>query len=156
LNFEKVFRENKDTNLIDKLTTPEELSGLLNLALIALKQLQKDEGFRYISIEKTIKEYNKNTDTITTFLEERCVVDFANPEYFTLTKNVYNEYLTYCKEKNERPLDTNVFGAKLKERGIGRERIRYYGTREYCYLGIKLKSNLREDKNLAPHCRSIK
>jgi putative DNA primase/helicase len=41
LPFEKVFdgKETKDSKLIDKLTTPEELSGLLNLALIALKQL---------------------------------------------------------------------------------------------------------------------
>lgn len=38
--FEKIFDdETKDVNLIDKLTTPEELSGLLNLAIAALKRV---------------------------------------------------------------------------------------------------------------------
>jgi hypothetical protein len=31
---------------------------------------------------------------------------------------LYNEYVTYCKERNERPLEANIFGAKLKECGI--------------------------------------
>jgi P4 family phage/plasmid primase-like protien len=149
LKFEKVFRENKDTNLIDKLTTPEELSGLLNLALIALKQLQKEEGFIDISIEETIKQYNNNTDTTTTFLEERCVLDPENTEYYTLTTKAYNEYVSYCKERNERPLEANIFGAKLKEHGIIKDRFRRYGIREYCYIGVKLKSDL-EEKNQVP------
>jgi phage/plasmid-associated DNA primase len=150
LKFEKVFRENKDTNLIDKLTTPEELSGLLNLALIALKHLQKEEGFRDISIEETIKQYNKNTDTTTTFLEERCILDLGNPGYHTITTNAFNEYVTHCKERNEWPLEANVFGAKLKERGMRKERIRCHGIREYCYIGIKLKSDL-DAKNSAAY-----
>jgi P4 family phage/plasmid primase-like protien len=150
LNFEKVFRENKDTNLIDKLTTPEELSGLLNRALIALKQLQKDEGFRVISIEETMQQYNKNTDTTTMFIKERCILDPGNPECYTITTNLRTIYVTYCSERNERPLDANVFGAKLKEHGIGKGRIRLNGIREYCYIGIKLKSDL-EEKNAAPY-----
>lgn len=139
LNFEKVFRDNKDTNLIDKLTTSEELSGLLNSALRALKLLQKDEGFRDISIEETMKQYNKNTDTTTTFLEERCMLDPGNPECYTIATDLRTKYLTYCSERNERPLDANVFGAKLKGHGIGKGRIRLNGSREYCYVGVKFK-----------------
>ena len=37
----------------------------------------------------------------------------------------------------------NVFGSKLKERGIENDRIRSRGDREYHYFGIQLKSNLR-------------
>ena len=36
--------DEKDTSLIDKMTTETELSGLLNLALISLNQLIKDNG----------------------------------------------------------------------------------------------------------------
>jgi hypothetical protein len=32
-----------------------------------------------------------------------------------------------CKKRNERPLETNIFGKKLAEQGIAKERIRYYG-----------------------------
>ena len=42
----KMFQKGaEDTKLIMKLTTPEELSGLLNLALISLKQLIDEGGF---------------------------------------------------------------------------------------------------------------
>jgi hypothetical protein len=38
----------------------------------------------------------------------------------------------------------NVFGRKLAEEGIERERIRYCGgERGYCYMGVKLRSELR-------------
>ena len=47
LTFEKTFTEGtKDTDLTHKLTTRDKLSGLLNLALVGLKQLEKEDGFR--------------------------------------------------------------------------------------------------------------
>jgi P4 family phage/plasmid primase-like protien len=145
LPFERVFegKQAKDTRLIDKLTTPEELSGLLNLALIALKQLHKDGGFKDVSVEKIRKEYDENANIVKAFLYDKCVIDLTAPEYYTLTTDVYNEYVNFCKEKNQRPLEMNVFGKKLAEQGIEKERMRYCGEREYCYLGIKLRSELR-------------
>jgi len=75
------------------------------------------------------------------------------PEYYTITTNVYNEYLIFCKERKERPLEMNIFGKKLAELGILKERIRYCdgGERQYCYMGIKLRSDLR-GQNQAPLC----
>jgi hypothetical protein len=142
---------------LNKCNIPEKSDrnfGPLNLALIVLKQPQKEKGFRDISIEETMKQYNKNADTTTMFLEERCILDPGNPECYTITTNLRTKYVTYCSERNERPLDANVFGAKLKEHGIGKGRIRLNGIREYCYIGIKLKSDL-EEKNPAPY-QSIK
>ena len=49
----------------------------------------------------------------------------------------------FCQEKRVRPLEMNVFGSKLKEYGIERDRIRSHGDREYDYFGIQLRSNLR-------------
>ena len=76
LCFAKVFHGiTKDTSLINKLTTSEELSGLLNLAIIALRQLKRDGGFRDISIEKVRKEYGYNANTVKAFLDDRCIID---------------------------------------------------------------------------------
>ena len=62
-------REEKDTELIEKLTTEEESSGLLNLAIIALKQLIKDNGFVHIEDVHSIQmEYNQNATTVDDFL----------------------------------------------------------------------------------------
>jgi putative DNA primase/helicase len=48
-SFENVFEgKDDDPNLIDKITTKNEMSGLLNLSLIALRQLIKDNGFVHI------------------------------------------------------------------------------------------------------------
>jgi putative DNA primase/helicase len=153
LSFEKVFegKEGKDTKLVDKLTWPEELSGLLNLALISLKQLHKDGGFKDVSVEKIRKEYDELSNTVKAFLDDRCVIDLTAPEYYTLTTSVYNEYLIFCKEKHQRPLEMNVFGRKLAEQGIDKERIRYSGERENYYMGIKLRSELR-GQNQASIC----
>jgi P4 family phage/plasmid primase-like protien len=145
LTFDKLFEgESKDTSLINKLTTAEELSGLLNLALIALRQLHKNGGFKNVAVEKIRKEYEENSNTVKAFLEDKCVVDLTAPEYYTLTTNVYNEYLLACKEKGEKPLEMNLFGKELAKQGIEKQRIRNrVGDREYYYIGVKLRSELR-------------
>jgi P4 family phage/plasmid primase-like protien len=142
LSFDEFFEgESKDTNLINKLTTPKELSGLLNLALIALKQLHKNGGFKDVAVEK---QYKINSNPVKAFLEDKRVVDLTAPEYYTLTTNVYNEYLLACKEKSEKPLEMNRFGIELAKQGIEKQRIRNRaGDREYYYIGVKLRSELR-------------
>ena len=144
LSFDRVFHGiTKDTDLINKLTTSDELSGLLNLALIALRQLKRDGGFRNISVEKVRKEYEYNANTVKAFLDDRCVIDLTSPDYIIPTVYLYNEYENFCQEKRVRPLEMNVFGSKLKEYGIEKDRIRSRGDREYYYFGIKLRSDLR-------------
>jgi phage/plasmid-associated DNA primase len=77
-----------------------------------------------VSVEKIRKAYDENSNTVKAFLYDRCVIDLTAPEYYTLTANVYNEYVNFCKEKNQRPLEVNVFGRKLAEEGIERDRTR--------------------------------
>jgi phage/plasmid-associated DNA primase len=61
LQFERSFREGaKDSNPIHKLTTDNELLGLLNLALVGLKQLEKDGSFRDISVEDVKRDYERS------------------------------------------------------------------------------------------------
>ena len=115
LHFEKSFTEGtKDVNLIHKLTTKDELSGLLNLALVGLKQLEKDGGLRDIPVEDVKRDYERKSSTVRAFLEDRCIIDLQAPDYFTPSGNVYNEYQEYCKLRKERSLDTNILGRELK------------------------------------------
>jgi phage/plasmid-associated DNA primase len=143
LSFGNVFNgTTKDTNLISKLTIPDELSGLLNLALIALIQLKKDDGFRDISVERVRKEYEHNSNTVKAFLDDQCVIDLTS-EYSTPTVYLYNEYENYSQKRGVRALEKNTFGSKLKEYGIERDRKRNHGDREYDYFGVMLRSDLR-------------
>ena len=144
LPFEKSFIEGtKDVNLIHKLTTNDELSGLLNLALVGLQQLEKDGGFRDVPVEDVKRDYERKSNTVKAFLQDKCSIDLQAPDYITPSAEVYEEYQEYCKQRRERPLDVNVLGTKLKETGIEKERMRTGGTREYYYCGVKLLSDLR-------------
>ncbi|HEY7570290.1 MAG TPA: hypothetical protein VH796_02875 [Nitrososphaeraceae archaeon] len=57
----------KDVNLIHKITTNDELSGLLNLVLVGLRQLEKDGGFRDIPVEDIKKDYERKSNTVMHF-----------------------------------------------------------------------------------------
>ena len=74
LIFDRIFLgEEKDNNLIERLNTDKEISGLLNLAIIALKQLIKDNGFIHSDDMVTIqREYNQNATVMEDFLNRKC------------------------------------------------------------------------------------
>jgi P4 family phage/plasmid primase-like protien len=138
LLFDRVFHgEDKDTNLMEKLTTDEELSGLLNLAIIALKQLIKDNGFIHADDVHSIqKEYNQNATAIDNFLNIQCQMDVTDRDNYTICRDLYHNYLLHCKHSNNPPVSDNVFGGHLIAKGIKKERRRVNRIREYCYIGI--------------------
>jgi putative DNA primase/helicase len=142
LVFDKVFQaENKDTNLIEKLTNEEELSGLLNLAIIALNQLIKDNGFVHIEDVHSIqREYNQNATTVDDFLSTHCRIDLTDRGYYTICRYLYHSYLLHCKYTNKPPVSDNVFGSDLIAKGIKKERRMVNRIREYCYVGISLRN----------------
>lgn len=139
LPFENVFEgKDKDTNLIDKLTTPEELSGLLNLALIALKQLRRDNGFAYIEDIKTVaKTYTLNANSAVKFLEERCVITGKDEDKIPCT-DLLNVYFNFCKEVGIHCKNDSEFGRELPD-NVTRRRPRVKGHPEWHYFGIRLK-----------------
>ena len=151
LEFHKIFdQSNKDTNLIQKLTTPEELSGLLNLAIISLKQLRKNNGFSEIPVERVRKKYEETASTVGAFIDQRCIIDPSDAICDILVTDLYAAYVNFCKEKNERPMDLSVLGKELKEIGIERQRGTQRKDRAYYYIGIKLRAEYDIRKEPAP------
>ena len=144
LAFERSLTEGtKDTNLIQKLTTSQELSGLLNLAIIGIRQLEREGGFRDIPVEEVKKDYERKSNTVKAFLVDMCRIDLGAPDFIIYTSELYEEYKKYCGRRKERPLDANIFGIELKKEGIEKERLRGHGQREYYYIGIQLLSHIR-------------
>jgi putative DNA primase/helicase len=75
-HFDKQFLKGKeDTQLIKTLTSPEELSGLLNMALTGLSRLQRDGGFHNIDIEDIRRDHEMHTNDVNAFLYEECISD---------------------------------------------------------------------------------
>ena len=140
LFFEKVFEgKNNDTKLIEKLTTPEEMSGLLNLALIALKQLIKDNEFIHTDDIATVeREYNLNASTVEKFLAYKCVIT-NNRDDFIICRDLWGVYLEYCKKNSLSGKSDNIFGMELGQLGIVKERKSVSYERVNCYVGVKLR-----------------
>ncbi|MEY2195740.1 phage/plasmid primase, P4 family [Neobacillus sp. BF23-41] len=79
--------KNADKNLMDKLTTEEELSGLLNLALNGLKRLREQGHFTENETTMTaLDNYKRDIDNISTFIEEECML---GENYRVIKRNLW-------------------------------------------------------------------
>jgi P4 family phage/plasmid primase-like protien len=143
---ENVFEgDKKDPNLIDKLTTPQEMSGLLNLALRALNRLVKNGEFDYTDDIKTIaKEYTQNADSVAKFIDTEYEIT-SNDEDRILCTELRNTYFNFCKDKGLHCKSDEEFGKALPE-GVTRRRPRVRGHPEWHYFGIKPKDKTKETK----------
>lgn len=99
LGFEKRFEDGKnaDKNLILKLTTPQELSGLLNRALDALAKIEELGCIeRSESAEETRLQWLSNSDPVTVFLEKFIVAESGAE---TRKAVIYPAFVEFCEEQ---------------------------------------------------------
>lgn len=95
--WKKQFIENADIHLIDKLTTQEELSGLLNILIALVVKLQSKLDLTYSpSIEQIETEWLQNSD-----LKLKFISDFTSfvPDGYTVKAELIKRYLIWCKQK---------------------------------------------------------
>lgn len=140
LRFDRTFEgAAKDESLIEKLTTPEELSGLLNVALGGLKRLKAEKGFEHTDIDEIKAMYQEGASKIRDFIDEQCTIDTTNPELTVTTFDLHAAYAAFCKQRGTTFLDISRFGEELKALGVNHKLKRSRGTRVYIYQGIALK-----------------
>jgi putative DNA primase/helicase len=126
------------------LTTPEELSRLLNLALKGLKDLIAEGGFHQKTIAEIKQQYEENTSDVNAFLIQEYVVDTSNPEYRILTDDLYASCVNLCKSRCVLPFEKSVFGKELAKHGIHSSQLWDSVVRDTYYLGVILRSSLRK------------
>lgn len=98
MNFPNKFEGNKmDRNLLAKLTTPTELSGLLNLALDYFKGNISCSQ----SAEQLRKTYIDLSDPISAFIRDRIKL---NPARKIRLDELYSNFMDYCQQTNKRPV----------------------------------------------------
>jgi phage/plasmid-associated DNA primase len=130
--------EKQDLDLIKKLTTEHELSGLLNFALDGLQLLEK-EGFPRQTNSKT------ESSQLHDFIKNKCRLG-ANLE--VETEKLYNAYQKYVTAENQKKtgqgmpnlalLNPIAFGRELSAIGIEKSRVQADENRFYVYAGIAL------------------
>lgn len=132
--------ENKDINLIHKLTTPAALATLLNKAIEGIQRLHTNKRFSEgDSLRSSINKYKMNCDTVRQFVNENCEL---KEDHFIPSKDLYMQYRSFCEEWgiknvlgkknfNQRLMDS--FAVELKKKKIKHETIQ-------CWSGIKVET----------------
>ena len=97
--------------LLEKLTSPEEMSGFLNLALERLKTLLEKRRFSYDKTTEEIEEeYRMLSSNIYGFVKEWCETGHNK---FIPKNDLYNAYTLYCEWKKKFPETKNMLGREL-------------------------------------------
>jgi putative DNA primase/helicase len=131
--------DKKDPHILDKLTTPEELSGLLNIALDGLNRLRANGRFSYNkSVEDTTEYYLRAADPVYAFLQD-CVEVSLND--YVIKDDLYATFQKYCVKQCLPVSKPNSFGRSLQnqtEYRIHSARPEIDGERVTVWQGIKL------------------
>lgn len=131
----------KDPEIIDKITSPEEMSGLLNKALEGLHRLFKNKSFSQTKGSRDIKDFwIRNSDSFAAFCID-CIEE--DSESYISKKELRRRYHRYCKGHKIKGSSDKGIKVTLEDRyGVfdGRKNINEEMT--YVWEGIKFKSNL--------------
>jgi putative DNA primase/helicase len=141
IDFPNTFRDNADPNLLKKLSTNEELSGLLNLALRSLTRLLARDQFEdHIDIDRKEKQYIMGSNTVKAFVIYECEMDFKAK---IVKKKFYQQYVSFCQNLGRDPVANNTFTRELKRwvPNLDDARVRKDGKSVYVYKGIKMKDS---------------
>jgi putative DNA primase/helicase len=141
INFPNKFQgSTADRTIIDKLTTPEEMSGLLNLALKALRELLASGQFTNdTSTDAKREQYIRLSDPVRSFVMD-CVD--ASPQDWVKKDEAYQAFCQYCRLKKYPDLSKVTFDKRFR----GAAEVQDYrpeigGVRVYAWKGIKLRSD---------------
>lgn len=140
INFPSQFLGDKaDPQLIEKVTTEAELSGLLKVVLRRLPRvLNKGIQTASSTIDENYTKYILSSDPIRAFVETALEPDI---DINTLKTEIYESYKIFCRAKNLSPISEGSFSRRMtKQHGIKCEQFRDgKGTRPYYYLGETAK-----------------
>lgn len=147
IDFPNKFEGKKaDKRLLTKLTTREELSGLLNYSLEGLHRLLKNDEFTDSKTTEEIREqYTRMSSPVHAFAQD-CLVEESDT--FTPKDILYNTFVLYCREKKYPTVAKNVFARKLNEVIPIREtQPTIKGKRVHAWAGVRLKDELAKLEN---------
>ena len=134
--FDRRFDPGKaDRRLIHRLTTPTELSGLLNLGLSRLEGLQHRGAFITSDSGQAAKErFRTDSDSVAGFIDDACEVD---PDVRVSKSTFYEAYKAWCSDSNRRPKGKQKFNRQIAQRF---NEVILTGTR--MWDGIRLEDSL--------------
>jgi len=133
----------EDKSLERKLQTEEELSGLLNFTLSALKWLLETKTFYYSKTPEEVgDEYLLKSNSVMAFMQE-CT---APADEIVTKTDLYKAYVEWGKVRKIKKIEAiNRFGVLMKRGGYTDIRPRIEGERPTCYEGFVLDITKMEE-----------
>lgn len=141
-----------DAEFIKRITTPEELSGLLNLALEGLKRLYEQKEF---TLKTPVMELEQewNIDLVQEFIQEKVIASSDSDVSFL---DLYKAFLELCESREEKPCSKETFAIRLSGHlkkmsvQVTKKKAQKEGQRLWVYKGIRLASS-ETDEHLHYH-----
>jgi putative DNA primase/helicase len=118
VNFPKIFTSfsepKADPSILAKLTTPQEISGLLNRALKALREVL-ERGYFYGDRPTAAwrQEYIRKSDPVHAFVLD-ALEEQSDPELFIKKSDLHRAFVWYCIKNKLPAVDSVVFSRKVK------------------------------------------
>ena len=156
VKFIQNFTGREDKQLIGKLTSEHEMSGLLNLlAGVFIPALLKKEQFHdSMTIEEIQLEYNLSADPALAFVQEHVQVD---PDSLEIAEELYLKYTEWCKGLGLNISPPESFGYSLCNRAgivVQKKRVQEEGIRRNYYVGIRYVNVIPVKKDEDKKCHS--
>jgi putative DNA primase/helicase len=135
INFSKTFIKNANPDLIDELTTEEELSGLFNLLLKRLPRILKT-GISYTKSIETLEQYRLCINSVKYFADNYLekVTESKVKKYI-----VYKKYKEFCYKNKITPKNEYKFSQDLSRMGFDYRQLREATCRPYYWINLRLK-----------------
>lgn len=128
------------TDLMKDLTTPDELSGLLNWCMEGLQRLELNGDFTYKdTLAKVKKKWNMRSNNLIAFNDEYIKTDY---DAFITKREYKHLYATWCRHEGLKPVSDKVIYKTLSDMGVTTERISVDAEMQRVWNGIKLKSDV--------------
>ena len=141
MSSENEFIKLADPSIIDKITTDEELSGLLNLALDGLARLQKNKGFSYSKGTSEVKDmWIRKSDSFTAFCMDHLEEDTTGH----IEKKILRRYFyNFCKKHKLKGVSDKSIKVTLESMfGVSEKRtMDEFKDWGWAWLGIKYVEN---------------
>ncbi len=133
---DKIGKKILDPNIIEKITSPKEMAGLLNIALDSLKILLEKEDFSYSKGTAEIKElWVRQSDSFTAFCMDKIVEDYNDK---ITKKEIRKEFYKYCKSNKLKGAGDKAIKATLQDR-YGATENQTFGEGDRYWEGIRFK-----------------
>lgn len=146
----------QDPNKIEKLCTDEELSGLLNWALIGWARLSQNKGFSYsFSTEETKKLWIRRSSSAIAFINEYLDESWGS---CVLKRDFRKLYRMYCRENKLKAVSDKQIKATIEQHLGGTDAQKNLfsdsnvgKSREYVWLDIAWKPEVTKAHNVYNH-----